>query len=315
MKLKQLPEDFVVDEVLRFTPGEGPFAWFRLTKRGLGTLDALKLLTAAWNVPLKRVGFAGLKDKHAVTTQTCSVRGVPLSRIDDTRITDLDVKAIGNAPEPVHLGKHEGNRFKIVARDIETLPVPRTTFINYFGEQRFSTDNSSLGKAIVKGDYREAVELIMENDGDAIMRTHLDHAPNDPLGALKLLSPKLLRLYVNAYQSRLWNDVVREHVAQGDYPSELPVVGFGTDITDELTRARLRKEGLTPRDFIFKAIPELSQEGVLRKVVLYVPDLSVGRLEHDELNPGRKKVTITFSLPPGSYATEVVRQLFSQESE
>ncbi|MBI4144929.1 tRNA pseudouridine(13) synthase TruD [Candidatus Woesearchaeota archaeon] len=315
MKLKQQPEDFIVDELFSFTPSNGPFTWFQLTKRGLGTLDALKLLTVAWNVPLKRFGFAGLKDKHALTTQVCSARGVPLSRIDDTRIANLEVKALGNAPEPVHLGHHQGNRFKIVARDIDSLPVPRTTFINYFGEQRFSTHNAAIGKAIVKGDYRKAVENILENDGDPLLRVHLDHSPNDFLGALRLLSSKLLRLYVNAYQSRLWNDVVREHVAQGDYPSELPVVGFGTETTDELTRAAMRKEGLTVRDFIFKAIPNLSQEGVMRKVVLDVPDFAMGRLDNDELNPGRKKVAVTFSLPPGSYATEVVRQLFSQESE
>jgi tRNA(Glu) U13 pseudouridine synthase TruD len=61
---------------------------------------------------------------------------------------------------------------------------------------------------------------------------------------------------------------------------------------------------------VIKEFPELSSEGTERDVFAEAQKLSIGELEGDELNPGRKKVKLSFVLQPGSYATEFVRQLF-----
>jgi tRNA(Glu) U13 pseudouridine synthase TruD len=119
-------------------------------------------------------------------------------------------------------------------------------------------------------------------------------------------------LFIHAYQSRLWNDIVREHELHGEIPDELPIVGFGSDDSDHLVHAQLKKEGLTTRSFVLKSFPQLSEEGTMRKTLIGIQDLHVGKLENDELNSGRKKVLVTFTLPPGGYATEVIRQLFNQ---
>ena len=68
MKLKRLPEDFQVDERTAHQPAEGPFALYRLTKRGLGTLEAVAAVGRRWKIPPGRIAWGGLKDRHAVTT-------------------------------------------------------------------------------------------------------------------------------------------------------------------------------------------------------------------------------------------------------
>ncbi|HSU73216.1 MAG TPA: tRNA pseudouridine(13) synthase TruD [Candidatus Binatia bacterium] len=301
MRIKQQPEDFTVEELSPQPLGAGEYTWFTLKKRNLGTLEALHALAERWHVPFKRFGFAGLKDKHAVTTQVCSFKGV----VKDFKERDMEIRVVGTSDIPVSLGSHRGNAFTIVVRDLEQAPQHKHVFINYFGEQRFSTNNAAIGKAIVKGDYAKAVELAIAS-GMAL------EPGSQGLAALKKLPLKLLRLFVHAYQSKLWNEVVREHELHGAIPEELPLVGFGSDTSDELVQEQLKNEGITPRSFVLKSFPELSEEGTTRNVHVHVTDLTLGPIQDDELNAGRKKIKVTFTLPPGSYATEIIRQLFSQ---
>lgn len=301
MRIKQQPEDFKVEELSPQPLGEGEYTWFTLKKRNIGTFEALNELAERWHVPFKRFGFAGLKDKHAITTQVCSFKGT----VKDFKERDIEVKVIGTSDIPVSLGTHRGNKFTIVVRDLDQAPQHRHSFVNYFGDQRFSTNNAAIGKAVVKGEYAKAVELAIAS-GIAL------EPGTNALAALKQIPLKLLRLFVHAYQSRLWNNIVREHELHGALPDELPIVGFGSDTSDELVQKQLKNEGITPRSFVLKSFPELSEEGTVRKVKLEVLDLEVEPLLDDELNQGRKKVTVTFTLPSGAYATEVIRQLFNQ---
>src|SRR3989338_2466252 len=113
MRLKQLPEDFVVEEVMQRKPsGTGAYLWFTLKKKNIGALEAVQTLSRIWNVPAKKIGFAGLKDKQAVTTQTCSVQHVSAERIAhaDERIETV---FIGFDENPVSLGSHTANKFTL----------------------------------------------------------------------------------------------------------------------------------------------------------------------------------------------------------
>jgi len=80
---------------------------------------------------------------------------------------------------------------------------------------------------------------------------------------------------------------------------EIPLIGF-SEIPEE--KKIMKKEGITHKDFIIKQIPELSLEGGMRKAVVKVTDLVIGKIED-------KKVKISFSLPKGSYATMVVKKI------
>src|SRR5215831_6855189 len=70
MIVKQLPEDFQVEEVTLVMPaGQGPFACYRLEKRGWTTPDALSLVRRRWKIEPRRLSYGGLKDRHALTVQ------------------------------------------------------------------------------------------------------------------------------------------------------------------------------------------------------------------------------------------------------
>ena len=69
----------------------------------------------------------------------------------------------------------------------------------------------------------------------------------------------------------------------------------------------MQRENITSADFVIKQIKELTQMGEMRKAFIAVKDLKIGLSQNDELNKGKKKVSISFSLGKGSYATMVVR--------
>jgi tRNA pseudouridine13 synthase len=307
MIIKQRPEDFIVEEVFSKEPtGSGEYVWFRLEKKNLGTLDAIEKLARAWKVPAKNFGFSGMKDKIAVTSQVCSVKGVPKEIIQSVEVQGLKIELLGNSSSPVSLGQHDSNKFTITVREIKSVPEKKEEFMNYFGSQRFSTNNAAIGRAIVKKQWEKAVQLILDSNSRESERieARLQMHPNDYLSAMKLVPLKLLKMYVHAYQSQLWNDIVKEHEVSGDIHDSIPIIGFGSDTSDMLVQKQLREEGITTRDFVLKAFPQLSQEGNERKMTVKVSDLEIDSIEDNV-------VVVKFTLPPGSYATEIIRQLFA----
>src|SRR5947209_2424912 len=73
MKLKQSPDDFQVEELTDVQPGDGPFAFYRLSKRGWSTPDALAAVRRRWQLEVRRLSFGGLKDRHASTVQYLTI--------------------------------------------------------------------------------------------------------------------------------------------------------------------------------------------------------------------------------------------------
>ena len=94
----------------------------------------------------------------------------------------------------------------------------------------------------------------------------------------------------------------------------IPLVGFGTVFRDEEVRLIydeiLSQEKITPKDFVFREIPELVSEGTERNLIVDVKNLKVEYL-NDERNKGMKKAILNFSLPSGSYGTVVVKKMFN----
>ena len=80
MLLKLLPEDFLVEELVRFEPTEkGPVSVYELKKKKVDTFEAVRRLAAAAKLPLGAISYVGLKDRQAVTTQLISVEGATLT--------------------------------------------------------------------------------------------------------------------------------------------------------------------------------------------------------------------------------------------
>lgn len=308
--LKQVPEDFIVKEKsLVELKKRGRFTYFLLKKKNSNTIDILNLIAKKVRMPLKKFGFAGNKDKIAITEQVCSVQELGFN-IENIQGHDLKITVLGRGNKPVNLGDLEGNYFEIVVRNVEELPKPVDFFINYFGKQRFSKNNAEIGKALIKKEFEKACLLVDQN----VVKDFLKNNPANFIAALRQLPKRLLRLYVHSYQSFFWNKTVEELVKQEELPDEVPIIGFDDEIENpkikEMIKKMMAKENIDFRDFIIKEFPELSSEGSSRKVKAKVKDLSIGELEEDELNQNKKKFRISFFLDKGCYATEFIRQLF-----
>lgn len=304
-QIKQLPEDFIVKEISNVKiKSRGSYLYFKLGKKNWNTLDAVKAISKRLNIPLKNTGFAGSKDRKAVTEQLVSFKRVKKEKIESLKLKDISLTFLGYGDEPITLGDLKGNYFEIVVRNLDNfkIKIPKK-IINYFDEQRFSRNNIEVGRSIIKKDFKKACEIL-----------GLKVKNNDCIGALKEIPKRLLKMYVNAYQSCIWNEAVKRAIDKGIKAKEIPLVGFGTNAGEfpevkEIIKELLEKEKTSLNDFIIKQIPELSQEGGLRKVSVKVKDFKVLEKGDDELNKGKKKIKISFTLPKGSYGTIVVKEM------
>ena len=173
-RLKENPEDFIVKEISIVKPGkQGTYAYVLLKKRSYTTLRALQHLAERLRIPLRDIGFAGNKDKNAVTEQLISIKNVREERIGNVGLKDIELEFLGYSNKPTSLGDLEGNQFRIVARSVDEKEIANLEkkagkkpilMPNYFGEQRFSKNNAEIGKALVKKNFKKAAELIMENE-------------------------------------------------------------------------------------------------------------------------------------------------------
>jgi tRNA pseudouridine13 synthase len=331
MQLKTVPEDFVVvEEATHTILPDGPYALLELTKRNMTTEAALQRLAEQLGIDRKRVGYAGTKDSRALTRQHVTIPASAAARLHAVR--DIAVRHLGFLAESLHLGDLDGNRFEIIVRGITTEELHTLQHVpNYFDEQRFSQKNAQIGKAIVIGDFAVAAELICSTDDHAEreMRTVLDIRANDYVTALRRVPRSILLMYVHAYQSSLFNEVLARYVRHHDPaavtvdgpvtitipavdvpPATIPLIGFGTELMPPLDawyEELLAREGITQRDFVVRPLPQLSVEGGVRDAFIAVNDLVVGPLEEDDRIPGTKRQLLTFRLPKAAYATMCVK--------
>ena len=315
-QIKQKPEDFVVDEISNIKPSNnGSYSYFKLKKTGFTTQYALQILSDKIKKPLKYFGFAGNKDKEAITTQNISIH-YGSKNIEKFEFKGLHLEYLGSGNQPISLGDLEGNKFNITLRnltikDIEKLQKTKSSFLspNYFGPQRFSAVNHLIGKSIIKKEFSQAVKLILEFDkgNRNIITQHLENNKNDFIGAIRLIPLRTRKIYVHAYQSLLFNKILNKEKKKTD-TILIPIIGFGTDLTSEIKKY-LDKENVSERDFIIPSIPELSSEGTTRKAFTKVKDFKIIDILDDDLNKEMKKAEIEFTLSKGCYATVVIDYL------
>ena len=327
--LKSIPEDFIVNEVA-FPPisDRGDYAIFEMRKRDYTTPDAVRRIADEARKDIKDFGFAGNKDRKAITTQYISIfRGSP--SLQALSLPDINLSFKGYSKKRIALGDLEGNEFVITIRGMDNaklkaikkfekenaitpLPIP-----NYFGQQRFSSANHLIGREIVKNDFGKAAELIIQHDREyaSLIGAYLGENPNNSIGALRLVRSSTLRMYIHAYQSFLFNAILLRVIGKtkkshsGKSISSLPIIGFGAEpegleqpvrkIVEEL----LKKEGISPRNFINRQMPELSSEGAMRDAFFAAPDFRIVEEEGDERFAGKRKAVVKFTLKKSCYAT------------
>ena len=284
MKIKELAEDFVVEEVMDLKLEVGPYFYYLVQKKNWNTLDLVQELAARLHV--KDVGYAGNKDRNAVTTQYISVpKKITFS------VKDVTFTLIGTGSQRIFLGSLKGNKFVITVRDLDKKLKEVKEVVNYFGEQRFGEKNAVLGKMIVKKQYKEACKEL-----------ELEAFQNDYVGALKKLGRETLKFYVHAFQSELWNKL-----AAKSKKKTIPILGYLTEGKEY--DSILKEEGITKESFILRSIPEIAVEGGERKRLVAIQDFKTISFTDDDLHPGKKKQIISFFLDKGAYATTVLEAL------
>lgn len=159
-KLRTEMQDFKVEELLGFSLSDrGEHAWLYIEKCGKNTLDIAEQLARFAGVKLADIGYAGLKDKHAITSQWFSI-GLAGKADPDWRELNSDTLSIlevGRHQRKLRRGVHAANRFQIrlrsVTGDREQLQkrlgnISRNGVPNYFGEQRFGREGGNTAQAL-----------------------------------------------------------------------------------------------------------------------------------------------------------------------
>jgi tRNA pseudouridine13 synthase len=388
MKIKVLPEDFIVREQseLTLSARRGRYAVYALSKRGWDTFDLLGYLAKRLRLAPRDLSVGGIKDRFGHTEQLLSVRAAgPLPPLLEERGFRLELR--GYAGKPVTARVVAGNRFTITVRDIDPRLEERCLAAaeavrlwglpNYYDEQRFGSARHGrgfMGKELFLGHRERALRLYFTPSGHDDRRTRslksclierwgrwaecLDLAFGDYrrvleylsehrgafTRALGLLDRRYLLFVLNAYQSFLYNEILAgylkrlaeaeglillarawrwgsflfyerlpEELAGRLREVELPVPGYDSEIPDPELRAIaeevLEREGIVLSDLKARQLSRIEVHGVQRRMIVLPGDLQVSGVGPDELYPGRRRLTLEFSLPRGSYATLVVKRL------
>lgn len=247
--IKVYPEDFVVEEVLPFElKDKGRYSYYLLEKKNRGTLEVIDEISRTTKVPAHKIGFAGIKDRRAITKQYISIEGKPIREI--VKGDNWKLRFVGYHDKPLEIGDIKGNIFTVTIRNFreqaklkEAIEFVRVYgFANYFGEQRFRRNfvlTKPIGKVLLEGNIREALRLYLTWHEEPFKRrkllrlygnwraflkeaTHLSLREKLAIKALKKgespektfkLLPKNVKLMmVFSYQSYLWNRILKRIV-------------------------------------------------------------------------------------------------------
>ncbi|MEK6220383.1 MAG: tRNA pseudouridine(13) synthase TruD [Psychrobacter cryohalolentis] len=262
--------DFIVNELLplEFT-GEGEHLWLHIQKSGMNTAYLAKLLSEWAEIPLRDVGFSGLKDRHALTTQWFSLR-IPKKQLPDSEFAPVDIGANESITileqqwhnKKLNRGTHRANQFIITLRDIEFVgfdtPSPSSEQLlsakqaveqhlviisqsgvpNYFGPQRFGRSGNNI---------REALSLFARPVPEA--------RPPSNKGKRKRVPREQNTMELSAARSLIFNEILAARVRDGSWNHGLAgevfnLDGsgsiFASDEIDDTLRARLESGDIHP---------------------------------------------------------------------
>jgi tRNA pseudouridine13 synthase len=183
-KLRKNAEDFIVGEIssppLKDVDGEYTIA--RIRAKNWETNRLIRQLSKRLGISRKKIGFAGTKDRRAITTQLISIKA-PMEDVKGMRMKDFELLDVYPARKELSMGDLKGNRFDIMIRDLELSEteteqlVSKTLedlkalegFPNFFGHQRFGAVRPithTVGKKLIEGDFKGAVLTYLGNPVD-----------------------------------------------------------------------------------------------------------------------------------------------------
>jgi tRNA pseudouridine13 synthase len=317
---KATPEDFEVEEIPAYEPtgeqdSEHLFLW--IEKRGRSTQDVARALARHCGMQEKDVSWAGLKDRQAVTRQyLCAPARYVEPKLATFVMDGVTVLRTARHRNKLKGGHLRGNRFSLVVRGVTDQRVAQEGLArlvklgipNFFGEQRFGVggDNAERGKRILQsgGRHRDRFERKL------FLSAYQSDLFNRVLAR---------RLEGGTYASALVGDVLKKNLTGGEFVCADPVVDqprvdalevsptgplFGPEmrrpegVVDALEEAVLTEEGVTRELFVAGGNETLGARRLMRVQLT----LESAEGEGDVLR-------LRFSLPAGSYATVLLREL------
>lgn len=302
--MKLLNEDFIVTELpLQLPSGEGEHLWLDIEKNGANTAFVAQQLAEAAAVQERDVGYAGLKDRYAVTRQWFSIylpNGKGKGETPDlTGLQHPEFKVLSQSRHVKKLrpGDLRGNRFRIVLRDVsgdpDTIQAIETNLQavashgvpNYFGAQRFGFEGGNVeqGRAMLAREIR-------------------------------VRNPKTKGIYLSAVRSFVFNEVLALRIQQGLWGKTLPgdvmdeagrptgpLWGRGRVITTD--QAQALENGVAERHAtLCDGMEHAGLDQARRALAASPADMSWEWPQADRL-------VLTFALPAGTYATSVLNEI------
>jgi len=298
--LKLLNEDFMVTELpLQLPSGAGEHIWLEIEKNGANTAFVAQQLAEAAGVQEWDVGYAGLKDRYAITRQWFSIYFPKGETPDLTLLQHPEFKVLSQSRHVKKLrpGDLQGNRFRIVLREASGGPdaiaaieanlkaIASQGVPNYFGAQRFGFEGGNVeqGRAMLAREIR-------------------------------VRNPKKKGIYLSAVRSFVFNEVLALRIQQGLWGQTLP-----GDVMDEASRptgplwgrgrvittdqAQALENGVAERHAsLCDGMEHAGLDQERRALVASPVDMSWEWPQADQL-------VLTFSLPAGTYATSVLNEI------
>jgi tRNA pseudouridine13 synthase len=325
--IRQSADDFRVDEVLGFAPdGDGEHVLLHLRKRDTNTHWLAGQLARFAGIPSRDVSYAGLKDRHAVTSQWFSLRlaGKPEPDWSALDSEQVELLAVHRHRRKLRRGALRGNRFVILLRALTGDPQALDERLrrlrdegmpNYFGEQRFGHDYRNLSRFD---------ELL----ADGVRRRIERHQRG---------------LLISAVRSQLFNEVLAARIERACWSTPLPGdyfmldgsrSGFADDPGDSRLATRCQRLDIHPSGPLWgRGTPPVSGETAeLERSVLAPFAVWRERLEHLGLEQERRALRLRlddlewdfeqepdtlrlgFFLPAGAFATVLLRELLDISS-
>lgn len=313
-RIRSAPEDFLVDEIPATEPdGEGEHVWLQIRKTGHNSETVAEWLVRAAGVPRSAVGYAGRKDRDAVTTQWFSVQLPGRAEPDWSADAPAGVEVLAGRRHSRKLktGHLAGNRFRLRLREVRGDRAAAEGLLermrerglpDYFGEQRFGYANLERARAWFGGRSRP---------GNRNQRS----------------------LYLSAARAAIFNAVLRKRVEDGSWDRLLPgdlanLDGCGSifpvAMVDEVLRERCDRLDVHPTGPLWGQ-GDPGTAGAVRELEVAVAeacaDLARG-LERAEMSHARRPLrmrprhlewrwefddvlVLEIELGPGEYATGV----------
>jgi tRNA pseudouridine13 synthase len=270
MAIKKVPSDFQVEEIidnalLESRSETGGFALYRLEKESLATPDAVGLAARKLNLRSGAFAYAGLKDKHARTSQYVSLNLTEIPDVPgEVKDQNWQLEPLGRISRAVTASDIQRNRFRITLRNLTADEVSdmdqaakllagddgQLRVINYFGDQRFGSARHGKGflaRNLIKGDFEGALKLAIATEArkDRMDQKIFKRTVRENWGKWHELLPKLKKCAERRAIERLVNSGKDYRAAFCALPylfQQLTVYAYQSYLWNAIARKLVEKE-------------------------------------------------------------------------